>query len=220
MLLLNDLELEILKEIRDASYSELLNGKDSNGIPFLQQIFKLHQKIYGGTCSSCSSKISGYIFKLKNFNPNLQMETTAQNFQLKTGAMIIIPGSSNSYSNANITDDIAIEYLAKNPNRKQLFKKLPDNVDELILDYNEKGKGEFLTDQNSITIGNNTITINQAVAYLAEIGVKTKATTVDGVEKKISELTDEQNTLLIEKVNSDLQALVKAAELDTASTTE
>jgi hypothetical protein len=47
------------------------------------------------------------------------------NFQLKEMVTIPIPGTSIAYSNANLTDEIALELIAKNENRKQLFSILP-----------------------------------------------------------------------------------------------
>ncbi len=67
--LLSEEQKETLKEIRDANY-QTLSGHDKNGIPFLKHVFELHFKIFGETCSSCPSKIGGYISKLKNFNPD------------------------------------------------------------------------------------------------------------------------------------------------------
>ncbi|MEI7503709.1 MAG: hypothetical protein WCJ61_10535 [Paludibacter sp.] len=38
-------------------------------------------------------------------------------------------------SNANITDDLALYHLKTNPNCRELFQELPENVDELIEDF-------------------------------------------------------------------------------------
>ena len=35
-------------------------------------------------------------------------------------------------SNANITDDLALYHLKTNPNCRELFQELPENVDELV----------------------------------------------------------------------------------------
>ena len=180
-------EKEVLEQIRDATYETFTKGKDKNGIPFLKHIFQLHFKIFGETCSNCPGKISGYIQKLKNFNPNKKMETTSKLFQLKEGVIIPVAGTSDAYSNANLTDEIALKLLSENPNRKILFEKLPDNLDELIAEGVEVN-----LDLEVLTFGEKTLTIEEALSLLEKINVISKATTVTGVIKKIDSLTAEQ----------------------------
>lgn len=182
-------EKEILEQIRDATYETLTRGKDENGIPFLRHIFELHYKIFGETCSNCPGKISGYIQKLKNFNPIKKMETTSKIFQLKEGVIIPVAGTSDAYSNANLTDEIAVKLLADNLNRKILFEKLPENLDELIAEGIEVD-----LDPEVLTFGEKTLTIEEALSLLEKINVTSKAITVTGVLKKINSLTAEQKT--------------------------
>lgn len=186
---------EILEKIRDATYETLTKGKDENGIPFLKHIFQLHYKIFGETCSNCPGKITGYIQKLKNFNPTKKMETTSKIFQLKEGVIIPVAGTSDAYSNANLTDEIAIKLLAENPNRKALFEKIPDNLDHLIAASIEVNLGDEDEDKDEVlTFEEKTLTIEEALSLLEKINVTSKATTVTGVLKKIDSLTPEQKT--------------------------
>ena len=41
-------------------------------------------------------------------------------------------------SNANITDDLALYHLKTNPNCREMFQELPENVDELVEAYQFK----------------------------------------------------------------------------------
>jgi len=189
-------EKETLEQIRDATYETLTRGKDKDGIPFLKHIFQLHYKIFGETCSNCPGKITGYIQKLKKFNPIKKMETISKTFQLKEGVIIPVAGTSDAYSNANLTDEIAVKLLADNPNRKILFEKLPDNLDELIA-----ASIEVDLDPETLTFQEKTLTIEEALSLLEKINVTSKATTVTGVLKKIDSLTAEQKT--------DFETLVK-----------
>ena len=66
------------------------------------------------------------------------------NFTLKDQATIVIPGTSLAYSNANLTDEVAIKFIKENPNRKILFSKLPKNLDELINGKKEEKKKKDL----------------------------------------------------------------------------
>jgi hypothetical protein len=133
MLLLKE-EKETLKQIRDSDNKTLLTGKDKNGIPFLNHIFVLHRKIFGETCSSCPSRIGGYIQKLKTYNSNTMKKVKDKDakFALAPDTLLVFAGTSRSYSMHNITDEVAVEYLAKNPNRKSLFSKVPDNLEKLV----------------------------------------------------------------------------------------
>lgn len=147
MLLLKD--LEAIEEIKNADYLTITKGKDKNGIPFLKHIFELHHKIFGQTCSNCPSQLPNYINQIKNFNPKNKMENlenTTKEFQLKEGVIVPIPGTSDAYSNHNITDEIAIALLADNINRKDLFQKVPENLEELIANY-EAIKLEVVTEE-------------------------------------------------------------------------
>ena len=41
-------------------------------------------------------------------------------------------------SNANISDDLALYHLKTNPNCREMFQELPENVDELVEAYQLK----------------------------------------------------------------------------------
>ncbi len=47
-------------------------------------------------------------------------------FVLKPGAIITFFGEPKCYSNANITDEAALRFLAMNPSNEKLFEHLPD----------------------------------------------------------------------------------------------
>lgn len=47
-------------------------------------------------------------------------------FVLKPGAIITFFGEPKCYSNANITDEAALRFLAMNPSNEKLFEKLPE----------------------------------------------------------------------------------------------
>lgn len=48
-------------------------------------------------------------------------------------------------SNANITDDLALYHLKTNPNCRELFQELPENVDELIENFTLPGEKKAKT---------------------------------------------------------------------------
>ncbi len=65
-------------------------------------------------------------------------------YLLKERAVIVVRGTSQVYSNANLTEEVALKFLKKNPNRKQLFSRLPKNIDELLKadDAEDTGSGD------------------------------------------------------------------------------
>lgn len=204
---LSDKENEALQFIKNSDFNVLLKGKDEKGIPYLKKIFELHLKIFGQTCSNCPSKITGYIQKLKNYSQSKNLETMSEinhEFKLKEGVIIPVPGTSVAYSSNNITDDIAVELLADNSNRKVLFEKIPEDYEQRISDYIENI--ELKEDLELPNIEN--IEVAEVIRLLSIAGVTTKATTVDGLNKKIESLNNE--TLNIFK--SALEGYLTASE--------
>lgn len=59
-------------------------------------------------------------------------------YKLKNGVLLQMEfGSSNFYTNDNLTNDIAEEYLAKYPDNANYFSKMPDDWQERV---NNRGK--------------------------------------------------------------------------------
>lgn len=204
---LNELETEKLQKIWDTDYKTILNGKD-NGVPFLRYVFELHFKLFGETCSSCPNKISGYVSKIKKLNPDQMSKEIkkSENFQLNQGVILPVPGTSIAYSNANLTDEIAIELLAANPNRKAVFAKLPKDVDKLIAEFKAKTTeakdAKVVT--NTVTIGESNLTVEQALSLLEKVNIKTKANTAKGLKDAIAKLPADVKAEL-EKLASEVK---------------
>ncbi len=127
-------------------------------------------------------------------------------FVLKNGALIVFKGESKAFSNANLTDDAAIRFLKGNKNRRALFAKLPKNLDELLSE-DDSGNNE----PTAVKIGANEISVEKAVELLSQVGVTTKAKTVDGVQKRVDELDDDQSVKINELLSADI---TKAAKND------
>lgn len=204
---LNEDQKTLLNVIWDSEYKSLMSGKDKNGIPYLKHVFDLHFEIFGEVCSNCPSKISGYIQKLKTLKNNtMQNENQKESqFELHNDVMIPVAGTSEAYTQHNLTDEIALKLLHQNPNRKVLFRKLPEDIDTLIEEYAKQIKIVEDTDPELVTIGQSKVTIEEAQKLLELVGLKTRATTVNGIDNKILELTTE-NKAELEKLASDFVA--------------
>jgi hypothetical protein len=198
---LNSEENEKLKKLWDADYQTIVSGKD-NGVPYLKYLFELHFKLFGETCSHCTSKYAGYIKNIKNLNPKKIMSKkviTLGAFRLNEMTTIPVRGTSIAYSNANLTDEIAIELLAANPNRKILFAKLPEDVDAQIEAYKKsllEPAKETETKAIGVVVGDKVLTVEQATSLLTKINKTTKATTIEGLTKFYKNLSDDERAEL------------------------
>ena len=91
--------------------------------------FALFNKTLGG-CGSCLADAMAEIYLYSRKNVENIMKC---NFELKSGVLLADPKNKLPMATAsNLTDEIAVAYLAENPARKALFEKMPENVDELI----------------------------------------------------------------------------------------
>lgn len=96
------------------------------------EIEKMYTAVLGcqiRTCN-CSEKwrdavIEMYVYLKKNG----KMHTKSQ-YILKAGVVIQPDGTSDVYTNANLTDAVAAEFLEKYPAAKGLFEKIPDNTSD------------------------------------------------------------------------------------------
>ncbi len=208
---LTEADLETLQLIRDTSTEVLFKNKDSKGVPFLKHVFDLHLKLFGTSCSGCPGEIPGYIQKIKNFNPEKKMETKDLKFKLHEEVIVPVPGTSDVYSNANLTDEIAVKLIAENPNRKALFAILPDDVEDLIQQYSANeinvnlNAGPDAGEEDFVLIGDNKLTVEEALSLFEKLNIETKATTVKGLNTKFGKLDPAEQSELVLLAN-DLTA--------------
>lgn len=128
--MLDSKDKKSLAFIKATDTNVLMHNVDERGVPHLKEVFRLYRMLFGESCTGCTSKIPQYIDKLKHYD--MEVEQDVRKFRLKKGVVISVFGSSRIYSNHNLTDEAAIELLGENIDRKTLFSKLPDNLDELL----------------------------------------------------------------------------------------
>ncbi len=125
------LTLEKLKTLDD---STILRGADAEGNSYLVQMLRLYREIFGGACSWCEKKHLEYIQRLRNHKENpKKMEKKNKYFELKKGVLVPIAGTSEAYSDKNMTDEDAIRILKGNKNAISLFQKYPENWEEMLV---------------------------------------------------------------------------------------
>lgn len=129
------MEEDLIEEIINATHDELKFGNDSNGTKFLKHIFQLHQELLGVTCKSCPHLIDDYIRNVQSeLNKNSKImskkDKKEPNYILKDGVFFRV--NRVSYSQHNLSDEIAVQILAVNKNRKHLFVKVPEKWEEEV----------------------------------------------------------------------------------------
>ena len=133
------------------------------------EIEKMYTAVLGcqiRTCN-CSEKwrdavIEMYVYLKKNG----KMHTKSQ-YILKAGVVIQPDGTSDVYTNANLTDAVAAEFLKKYPAAKGLFEKIPDNMSD--------GGNAAKSNENGQSADVSNASVKSAIAAALESGTaKTK----------------------------------------------
>jgi len=120
------------------------------------EIETLSKVFFHKTVSGCSNCYFDAYMQLISLKINYAMEKLKCVFLLLAGALlhdVINFDNDLLMSNANITDDLSLYHLKTNPNCRQYFQTLPENVDELIEAYQLPGE-EVLseTDQAALDL--------------------------------------------------------------------
>lgn len=98
----------------------------------IERLYKevLDKKFIRTSCNDCyrDAVIEMNVYLKKNKNMKEKSE-----YGLKNGALLQMGfGSSEMYTNANLTDEIAEKYLAKNPSGIKFFAKKPEDWEERV----------------------------------------------------------------------------------------
>lgn len=124
-----------------ANGGELSKALDTDHV--LRNEINLLTKVFlNRTLSGCNSCYMDAYFELLTVSQEkaLQiMETKDMNFTLRAGALLMdYDDMSKNMTNANISMDLSLYHLRKNPSCRKLFTKLPENIDQLIAGTNEQ----------------------------------------------------------------------------------
>lgn len=133
-------------------------------------------------CASCPSKLDSYyndfnrvfIMKLPFGDRRFIVKKKYNGLPLEFGSNIIL-------SNANMTKDLAITFITKHSKGKNLFEKLPENIDELI--------NESSSDQNT-----------ELQTLISELTEEFKDLKTGDLKTMFSPLTAKSKEKLIEKI--------------------
>ena len=92
-----------------------------------------------GTCGNC---LADAMIAIRKY-PRAKLEQIMNcKFKLKSGVLLIdATGRLPEATAANLTDEIAIDYLRDNIKRADMFEELPENLEELLAEE-EKAEGD------------------------------------------------------------------------------
>jgi len=135
-----------LEELLKLDDKTILTGVATDGTRYLGLMLEFYSKKFGQSCFSCPSRFPEYLRMLRNSTMELVTNKKAETFQLKPGVFIPVFGTSDGYSDKNITDEAALKVLSKNSNAIKLFDKFPADWETQVAAY---GLGE--TKVNSIS---------------------------------------------------------------------
>lgn len=71
-------------------------------------------------------------------------------YQLKAGAVITFFGSSQAFTNANLTDEVAVKYLSLCDDNAKMFSYLPDGWETQVSDFQQNCTNDNVSD-NSVS---------------------------------------------------------------------
>ena len=124
-----DRVLVVLDRLKELGSIASLSYSDKTEI---ERLYKevLDKKFIRTSCNDCyrDAVIEMNVYLKKNGSMKEKSE-----YGLKNGALLQMGfGSSEMYTNANLTDEIAEKYLAKNPSGIKFFAKKPEDWEERV----------------------------------------------------------------------------------------
>lgn len=138
--------------------SESFDGVASD-ITKLQRLVSFYYRIYGKkpSCLGCGgmNKYLEIYNKLKTEGIIIMSTQEQSQFSLKDGVSGIPLdfGSSTFLSAATLTDDLALKFLSKNKKRITIFKKYPQNWEQLVEEFlNPKAEIEYIETPDTIEV--------------------------------------------------------------------
>ena len=110
----------------------------------MSAFLKLVKRYFGNDVSTCERKLKEQfqIIKIREMAKKKEQkeQTTERKFLLNENSVFNFRGMS--FSNVNLTDEIAMEFIAQNFNRAKVFKIKPHNYKKLIADHMAKIEAE------------------------------------------------------------------------------
>ena len=138
--------IEVVNRLKELGSIASLSSSDKAEIESLYALV-LDKKFVRTSCSDCYHdaviEMSVYL------NKNGKMKEKSE-YGLKNGVVLQMEfGSSEMYTNANLTDEVAEKYLAKYPDNIKYFSKKPDDWEERV---KSRKNGSVLIDDELVSL--------------------------------------------------------------------
>lgn len=144
------------------------------------------------------------------------------NYELKPGAVITFFGEAKAYTNANLTDEVAIRFLALNPDNRKLFtESIPSDWEDKVAEYKIHCTNDNAVKESEMpsadVIAEKDARIAHLEAELAEkdVDLRTAEVERDNLRNELAEANKSLETALAE--NESLKAASAPASKSTRS---
>lgn len=120
---------------------ESLQEACTNDVDLKKEIESLALYFFKRTVSGCRNCYMDAYLELINLNTDKIMTQEESKFKLRHGVLLRDTVNHDISLNAtvhNLTDELALYHLSTNPDSREYFEELPDNVDELVEKYIEE----------------------------------------------------------------------------------
>jgi len=182
-----------LKQLLQLDDSTILKGSDNEGRRYLGVMLSYYSQVFGETCSGCSSKHPFYLQKLRNF--------VMKKKEIKKGDF-----PSEVYSNSNLTDEIALKILSKNPNAISVFKTKPKDWEDQVEAY-KAGQTEVKTIDDLAKL-----TVKAIKVLFPDSTGKTKEEMIKDIAEKYPQLVNNPE-LVFDIKEGDIPAIGDTAKI-------
>ncbi len=129
-----------------------MESRYHSGFSSLDRSFldSLYYQIFGKeiTNKGCSNCYRDAYIEIYSKLKREQKMPKKSSYQLKAGAVITFFGSSQAFTNANLTDEIAVKYLSLCEENAKMFSYLPDGWEMQVSDFQQNCTNDNVSDSS------------------------------------------------------------------------
>jgi len=129
-----------------------MESRYHSGFSSLDRSFldSMYYMIYGKeiTNKGCSNCYRDAYIEIYTKLKREQKMPKKSSYQLKAGAVITFFGSSQAFTNANLTDEVAIKYLSLCEENAKMFSYLPDDWETQVSDFQQNCINDNVSDDS------------------------------------------------------------------------
>jgi len=100
----------------------------------MREIETLGKRFLGKMTYGCSNCYFDTYIQLMLLNPDKAMAKLNSEYELRAGVLLQGDSVDQNMTNFNITPELSLYHLKRNPKIRNLFRKLPANIDDLLVE--------------------------------------------------------------------------------------